>query len=209
MKTVLHSTQILGPIDTFATYLASDQICIDQHEHYQKRSYRNKYKILTTNGPITLSIPLAKGKNSQQSIKDVQISYDERWNENHLHTIRSAYGRSPYFEFYYDDIVGIFNKRHTYLFDLNMEAMTWALKKLKLNVPLTYTDQYYKNKDSEENVLDIRQKLHNDHMQIIKYGQVWEEKFDFVPNLSILDLLFCKGPESSYILNKMNSEQIK
>lgn len=203
MTSILHESQIFGPINLFSQYIGKEKLCIEKHEHYQKRSYRNRYSILTANGPVTLSIPLKKGKNAGTNITDVQISYDENWVEKHVHAIRSAYGKSPYFEFYFDDIEKILKKKHTSLFLLNMDSLYYVLKKLKLQIAVEYTDSYQKD---YPDMTDLRNINWNLYQTQIKYMQVWEEKFNFTPNLSILDLLFCSGPESVYVLTKMNAD---
>jgi len=202
MTSILHESQIFGPINLFSQYIAKEKLCIEKHEHYQKRSFRNRYSILTANGPVTLSIPLKKGKNAGTNITDVQISYDENWVEKHVHAIRSAYGKSPYFEFYYDDIEMILKKKHSSLFLLNMDTLYYVLKKLKLPIAVEYTDSYQKD---YPDMTDLRNLNWNLYQTQIKYTQVWEEKFNFTPNLSILDLLFCTGPESVSVLTKMNA----
>lgn len=202
MTSILHESQIFGPINLFCQYIGKEKLCIEKHEHYQKRSFRNRYSILTANGPVTLSIPLKKGKNAGTNITDVQISYDENWVEKHVQAIRSAYGKSPYFEFYYDDIELILKKKHPSLFLLNMDTLHYSLKKLKLPIAVEYTDSYQKEYPDK---MDLRNLNWNLYQTQIKYMQVWEEKFNFTPNLSILDLLFCTGPESVSVLTKMNA----
>lgn len=203
MTSILHESQIFGPISLFSQYIGKEKLCIEKHEHYQKRSFRNRYSILTANGPVTLSIPLKKGKNAGTNINDVQISYDENWVEKHVHAIRSAYGKSPYFEFYFDDLEKILKKKHPSLFLLNMDTLYYVLKKLKLQIAVEYTDSYQKD---YPDMTDLRNINWNLYQTQIKYMQVWEEKFNFTPNLSILDLLFCTGPESVSVLTKMNAD---
>jgi len=202
MKSILHESQIFGPISQFSQYVGKETLLIEKNESYQKRSFRNRYSILTSNGPVTLSIPLKKGKNAGTAITDVRISYDENWVDKHLHCIRSAYGKSPYFEFYYYDVEKILKKKHSYLFLLNMDTLHFAIKKLKLQLTVEYTHSYQKD---YFNISDLRNIEWNLYQTTIKYTQVWEEKFNFTPNLSILDVLFCAGPESTSVLTKINA----
>ena len=111
MNSIIQETQIFGPIGIFAHYLNKDEIIVEKHENYQKRSFRNRYDILTTNGVLRLTIPLCKGKNNKMPITEVKLAYDDNWVDIHLQTIRSAYGKSPYFEFYFDDLEKIFARR--------------------------------------------------------------------------------------------------
>lgn len=160
---------------------------IDLHENYQKRSYRNRYDILTSNGKQSLSIPLKKGKNEKQRIDEVLISYDENWPNQHLHAIRSAYGKSPYFEHYFPLIETLLKNRFEKLVELNDASLRKLLKTLRLNIDVAYTSTFIPDK----------------HLVIYtekRYPQVFEYKFDFTKNLSIIDLLFNTGPEATYYL---------
>jgi len=204
MKPVLHESQVFGPLNVFNYYLNQDIIYIEKHEHYQKRSYRNRYSVLTANGIITLSIPLKKGKNAGIPISEVCISYDENWVDKHLHCLRSAYGSSPYFEFYYYDIEHILKKKHSSLFQLNLETIEFAVNKLKLSLKICFTQSYQTNYPEWT---DLRNNDWKSYQSSLKYPQVWENKFNFVPNLSILDLLFCTGPEAVSYLTKMYGHQ--
>jgi len=200
VNSIIQETQIFGPIRIFAQYLGKDNIVIEGHEHYQKRSFRNRYDILTANGIFRLSIPLGKGKNNKMPIGEVKLAYDENWIDMHLQTIRSAYGKSPYFEFYFDEIERIFQKKHTLLFELNMECMSFIFKKLKLTPSITISKSY---QSSYDNMLDLRNKKWESIQSHTSYSQVWEDKYGFTPDLSILDLLFCMGPESISYLRKI------
>lgn len=205
MDKILHETQIFGSVNVYSFYTSFKEIVIEKQEHYQKRSARNRYNILTSNGVMHLSIPLTKGKNERQLISDVTISYDEKWYEKHLQSIRSAYGRSPYFEYYFEDIREILLKKHKYLITLNTDILIFILKKLKFNLSVSFTETY---QNIYPDILDIR---HYDITSLAgqtKYAQVWEGKFNFTPGLSILDLLFCEGPSASIILAQMNKTHI-
>ncbi len=171
---------------------------IELFESYQKRSYRNKCRLLGANGSLQLSVPLVKGKSSTP-IKDVRISYDENWAENHIRTIKSAYGTSAYFDFYYSRICQTINLKPKFLYELAIHTFELA-QNLELIKELKFSEDYV----SVENYggLDLRM---NDEVElsIPSYGQVFSEKFGFVSNLSILDLLFNLGPESMNIINSI------
>jgi hypothetical protein len=198
---ILHETQIFGPIGYFAVYYNHTALIIEKFDNYQKRSWRNRYQILTVNGPLTLSIPLAKGKNNRQTITDVAISYDQNWIAGHLHTLRSAYGKSPYFDYYFPDIEKILRKKYKFLFDLNETALRFMLPKTGTSLSFSSTTLYKRN---YSDCLDLRDSSIDISADIIRYPQVWQDKFDFIPNLSILDLLFCMGPEAPVHLKKIN-----
>ncbi len=201
MKPILHETQILGPIYSYVQYLDRHKIIIEKNENYQKRSPRNRYEILTANGLCSLSIPLKKGKNQQKNIAEVTISYDEPWHLKHLHALRSAYGKSAYFEFYYDRLQHVYMQKHSSLLTFNTELLKLMLHFLKLDIIIDFTDTYLITYD-EQLIEDFRNQLLPTSLNFEVYPQVWSGKFDFISNLSILDLLFCMGPESVHNLRQ-------
>ena len=183
-------SQYFPCIAFWAQAYADNKLEIEAFEHYQKRSYRNKCNIYAANGPITLSVPLEKGKNKQMPIKDVRISYIDPWDTNHLQSIRSAYGRAAYFEFYWDEIEEIINRKYTFLYDLNWAILEYFSQ--KLNVELVETLDYQKKYEGD----DFRQKIRpRNSFTTSYYPQVFEEAFGYQSNMSILDLLFNTGPE--------------
>lgn len=202
MKQILHETQTLGPIYTYMQYEAYSKIFIEVCENYQKKTVRNRYQLMTTNGVITLSIPLKKGKNNQMPVSEVQIAYDESWHLQQLHTIRSAYGKSAYFEYYFPELEDIFMAEEKYLVTFNNRLLSSMLKNLKLTVPIDMTSSYIHPEDIDLYTADFRNQKSPDYIQYQPYIQVWSDRFNFAPNLSILDLLFCTGPEANSILNK-------
>ena len=125
---------LFPPISFFSQALNTKEITIDVHENYQKRSFRNKYLILSSNGILPLSVPLSKGKNQQQKIKDVTISYAENWIKIHLDALKSAYGKSPYFEHYYPTYIQLLNKKFATLNELNNAALRLILSQLKSDI---------------------------------------------------------------------------
>jgi len=111
MEGYIQSVQCFGPVSFFTKYKLSEKVWIEMHENYQKRSWRNRYQILSSQGPEMMSIPLVKGKNEKQPVSEVRIAYDEPWVTRQLQTLRSAYGKSPYFEDIFPDIERILHKK--------------------------------------------------------------------------------------------------
>lgn len=205
MNQILQETQILAPIYSYLHYTDHEAILIDAYEHYKKKTSRNRYQLLTTNGVVTLSVPLKKGKNSQTPVKDVLIAYDEPWHLQHLHAIRSAYGNSAYFEYYYSSLERIFMAQETHLLQFNLSLLKWAFKCLKLDCDLSLTTTYINPKEVIDTITDIRDQKVPDSYRFQSYPQVWSDRFDFITNLSILDLIFCMGHEATHILNQTKS----
>lgn len=209
---ILFELQYLPPIQYFSKLVSFKRTLIEQHENYLKGTYRNRCHIVGANGIQRLSIPLQKGKNRQQSIREVRISDHENWQSQHWNSIRSAYGKSPYFEFYVDEFEPFFRKKYEFLFDWNWDLLNCIIDCLSIDCALKLTEQYLSSEDLKEemNIFDFRNgispKKHRQkedpHFKQTKYAQVFEEKHGFIPNLSILDLLFCAGPESVRILEE-------
>src|SRR5882762_9416912 len=173
-------------------------IVFEQYEYYQKMSFRNRCVVAGAEGTINLSIPLEKGRDQRNLLKDVKISDRDDWQGQHWKTIVSCYSRSPWFEFYRDELEGLYRKRITFLLDWNLTCFEWSLKILKMPVSVSLTKEYHKNYE-EGNWADWRGKILPKNRgpegpsARVKYRQVFEERIGFLPNLSILDLLFCEG----------------
>jgi len=182
------STQYFGSKVLYKAIL--NDVCeLEQHEHYQKRSLRNRCNILGSNGKETLSIPLKKGKNNKTKIKEVEVSYDENWMRDHIESIKSAYGSSAFLEYYLEDIKTILYQETALLWDLNWLSMTWVCKQLDLHNEIRISDTF------AGAIVDLDVVTRPEY-GAKKYSQVFEYKYGYVDGLSILDLLFCMGPEA-------------
>ncbi|WP_305952879.1 WbqC family protein [Emticicia oligotrophica] len=187
----------------FFTYLQSfPNIILEANENFIKQTYRNRCYILGANKVEMLTVPVIDG-NKKVLIKDLKIDYSQRWNIIHWRTISAAYGKSPFFEFYADYFQNILDKKNTFLWDLNFQMLTTCLKLLKVNRTISHTEVYQKEVDS--NVFDART-LFNPKKQVIETSfylpKPYQQNFgnEFVPNLSIIDLLFCRGTQALEIL---------
>lgn len=215
-NTILIELQYLPPVQFFSKFLLHEVVRIEQYEHYQKRSYRNRCHIAGPNGRLRLSIPLASGKNEQQPITEVNIAHHpvraerkmggEAWQRQHWHSIRTAYGNAPFFEFYADTLKPFFQRSYDFLFDFNRELLLKLLEIIDLPAQLEWSESF--EPIPPPGVLDFRDAIRpkkreampDPHFQPAPYRQVFEEKNGFLPNLSILDLLFCSGPQTPLIL---------
>ena len=204
-RKLLLSTAYFGPVHYYARYLKHGEILIEQFEHFNKQTYRNRCIILGANGPLSLVVPVVKGRDKKIIINELKISYDENWQYNHWRSIFSAYNSSPFFEYYKDELFYFFNKRWKFLLDLNLEIHESICKLLEIENKAILTKSFVNNHESTYILRDIispKNKTVNDPaFHPAEYTQVFSEKFGFVPNLSILDLLFNEGPNSYTLLN--------
>jgi len=196
----LLSTSYLGPVQYYSRFLLHREVWIEQCENYQKQSYRNRCYIYGANGKQCLVIPVNVNSDKKTPIRDVTIDYSKPWQKIHWKSIESAYRLSPCFEFYADDLSGFYEKgkRLKYLFDWNNGLMEVILDLLRIPANPVFTSLYEKVPVSGT---DYRESVHpkarlsrpDPHFKIVPYSQVFESKYGFLSNLSIIDLLFNEG----------------
>lgn len=191
-------TQYFPSIAWCSTVWQQKTALIDAAEHYQKGGLRNRCYIAGPNGLQRLSIPLAKGKHQQTPIREVRIAYEEPWQRQHWRSIQAAYGSAPYFEHYADDIRAFLEKRYAFLFDLNLDIQRFMLnKKLGWEGEFVCQTQFVP-KGQWPGGPDFRDNQWA--VSIRPYAQVFLERHGFLPNLSVLDLLFCCGKTGREVL---------
>lgn len=196
-----------APVSYYALLLKHrEAIVLEQYDHYTKQTYRNRCRILGANGRLDLVIPVVKNHGKKVHMKDVKIDYDTDWQKNHWRSIVSAYASAPFFEFIEDAYVGFYFRKEAFLLDLNMGLMEVALDQLQLKTDITLSDAYkhqYNDYDARESIHPKRGFRLQDHLfQPAIYQQVFSEKHGFVPELSIMDLLFNEGPNARMILEQ-------
>ena len=204
-KTTLLSTACFPPVQYFSKLIRVKNIYLEQFENFTKQTYRNRYEILGANGIIPLVVPVVKGRGRKIKIRDLRISYDTDWQRNHWRTIFSAYNSSPFFEFYLDDIQPFFEKPWKFLFDFNLEILETLCGLLEIEPNLVLTEDFEQIPvdalNFREAISPKKYRSQSDPFFIPKpYTQVFHEKFGFLPNLSMLDLLFNEGPNSLNVL---------
>lgn len=193
-----------GPIIHFAAIAQSDSIIFENQDNYQKQTYRNRTYIYGANGKLLLTIPIKHSqKERRQLYRDVCIENDFKWQILHWKSLESAYRTSPFFEYYEDEFVHLFEKPKKFLLDFNYECMQVVIDCLQLDTPFSKTDTYI-HKPTE--IIDLRELVDakkEKPYNLQSYIQVFENKQGFIPNLSILDLIFNEGTNAlTYLENQ-------
>ncbi len=189
-----------GSVGYYRMLVNATEVVFEVHEHFVKQSHRSRMEILSPNGVQKLVIPTVKtGK--RRFTKDVQISYAENWQKDHWKSLEAAYRRSPYFEYYEDQLKALIWSKPTHLSEYNLSLHDHILQLLKISKPYQLTAQF---KESEH--LNYRLENFNIQDEIFSgwnyenYLQVFSDRIEFVENLSILDMLFNIGPRSRDVL---------
>lgn len=173
---------------------------VEACEHYVKQTWRNRCVIGTANGPMSLSLPV-EGKAEKAPIRDIRLSDHGHWQHLHWNSIESAYNSSPFFEYYADDLHPFFEKKPDFLFDFNEGIRETICELLEIDAHSEKTDFFVSEREIPDEWVDLRNSIHpkkalDDGFCATPYYQVFDRKFGFQPNLSILDLLFNMGPEA-------------
>ena len=192
-------TAYLAPICYYAILLQDTNCMIELNEHFIKQSIRNRCDIYGANGKLRLSIPKQRKGSSKIIIKNLKISYRNDWQKQHWNAIKSAYNSSPFFEYYKDGLKPFFEEKEEYLVNFNSKLQKTILDMLQEENTIKNTTEYLHKGD----FFDLRNYTWELKKQE-KYDQVFMENQGFIPNLSILDLLFNLGPESIDYLHNID-----
>ena len=196
----LLATTYFGPVQWYQKLNQSDRCLIERHDHFIKQTYRNRCVIATTNGLQALTVPIERFEGAHCAMLNIRISDHGSWRHLHWNALQSAYGESPFFEFYADDIRPFYERRWEFLVDFNMEITQKMCELLDIQPHITLTDAYVSAEDvgvtDYRDAIRPKNPLPDNSFQPRRYYQVYEQKHGFQPNLSILDLLFNEGPEA-------------
>lgn len=201
MDPVYLSTAYLAPVEYYAKLYQFKTARVERMENYLKQSYRNRCIIAAANGPMSLTVPVEKGEAIKCLTKDIRISDHGNWRHLHWNTLVSAYNMSPFFPYYADDFAPFYEKHFEFLYDFNEALRQLICRLIDLDVEVDGTSDYLfeVNNDYRESIRPRHPAL-DPEFQAVPYYQVFKEKFGFIPNLSIVDLLFNMGPESLIVL---------
>jgi len=203
MKIIL-STAYLAPVSYYCKLMSYSEVLIEQHEHYLKQTYRNRCIIAAPGGTQVLTIPIVRNDSSHSEIRDIEISDHSNWAHQHWQAILTAYENSPYFEYYVDDIYPFYEKSWKYLLDFNETLREKISELIDIQTQINLTDHYLQSNEGDDyrNIISPKSVTVDQIFNPAPYYQVFEQKYGFIPNLSIVDLLFNMGPEALLVLNE-------
>ena len=197
MSVAYLSTAYLGPVQYYSKLISFDKIHIEAEENYPKQTYRNRCLIAAANGVQALTVPIEKLATLKAPTRDIRISNHGNWRHHHWNALVSAYNMSPFFEYYADDLCPFYEKKYRFLIDYNDALQVIICNLLDIHPKIAHTEKYEPALENDfRNVIDPRHPLNDETFTPHPYYQVFREKHGFLPNLSIVDLLFNMGPES-------------
>lgn len=204
MNILIHPTYFPS-ISHFAAMVQSENITFEIEDNFQKQTNRNRTYIYSPNGIQLLNIPVKHSKESHQKTKDIKIETDFDWQKQHFKSLEAGYRSSPFFEFFEDDIRPIFEKKYTFLLDLNFEVFDILSKCFRMKMHYTTTTEYFHEVDTTI-ITDFRALVNGkkDLSVFESYTQVFDDKYGFINNLSVLDLLFNEGKYAMDYLKKQD-----
>ena len=205
MNILIHPTYFPS-ISHFAAIVQAEKVTFEMEDNFQKQTNRNRTYIYSPNGIQLLNIPVKHSKTVHQKTKDIQIENDFDWQKQHFKSLEAAYRSSPFFEYFEDDLLPIFEKKHSFLMDLNLEVFDLITRCLRMKIEYSTTTEYFHEINPNE-VTDFRFLANGkkDHSQFESYTQVFDDKFGFINNLSVLDLVFNEG---KFALDYLKSQQL-
>ncbi|MEE9407639.1 MAG: WbqC family protein [Polaribacter sp.] len=189
-----------SPISQYSEIVKSDEVIFEMEDNFQKQSYRNRCYIYNSNGKQLLNIPVKHLlKESRKKTKDSLVDNNSHWQDHHFKSLKTAYRTSPFYEFFEHDIARIFEKKYKYLQDVNIDTFLFITDALQINSDFKKTTEY--NVSTECNDFRHLPDVKNQPKELVeKYIQMFDIEHGFIPNLSILDLLFMEGPNAiSYL----------
>lgn len=190
-----------SPISQYSEIVKSDTIVFEVEDNFQKQSFRNRCYIYNGNGKQLLSIPVKHPiKEGRKKTRDTLVENNFPWQDQHFKSLQTAYRVSPYFEFFEDDIAPIFHKKYKYLQDVTIDTFLFVADALQLNNEFSKTKKY-QLETIENDFRNLAERKLQPKKEYRNYVQMFDNKHGFIPNLSILDLLFMEGPNAISYLN--------
>lgn len=212
MKPVLLHPTYFGPISQWVAYVKAEKVFFENEDNYQKQTYRNRMYIYDANGKLTLNIPIKHSSalglktKGHQKYKDVQIESEFNWQTQHWRAFKASYQTSPFFEFYEDDLYPLYHTDFKFLMDFNYACMEFVAECLQIDWDFEKTDEFILKPVDKLNYRKLVNAKSDLGFQNTVYTQVFDSKAGFLPNLSILDLIFNEGNAA---LSYLEAQELK
>ncbi len=204
MKTILLHPSYFPSIEHMAAVAQAEKVVFETEDNYLKQTYRNRMFIAHSNGKLLLNIPIKHNKvNKRQKTKDVIVENDFPWQEQHWKSLQSAYRTSPFFEYYEDELEHLFTEPIEGLLAHNIKIFELVCELIGIEVEISKTTSFEKNPEIEDLRILINAKIKSGFKPEI-YNQVHGANHPFLPNLSVLDLLFNEGPNALSYLERQS-----
>lgn len=180
----------------FVATTTTNCLCFEICDNYQKQTYRNRCDVYGANGKLALTVPVSYTQKQRQLYKDVRIANEEKWQLQHLKSIQSAYRMSPFYEYYEDDLMPLFEMKADFILDFNLKCFELLCECLQINSSYQTSSIYEKPELVDNDYRSIVNPKHQSQHKFQDYVQVFTQKYGHISNLSVLDLLFNEGPNS-------------
>ena len=205
-KLLLHPAYF-GPISQYVALVRAKEVVFENEDNYQKQTYRNRMYIYGANGKLSLNVPIKHtgNKSNHQKYRDVRIENDFPWQKQHWRSLETVYRTSPFFEFYEDDFKPLYEENFEFLIDFNYKCFELALESLQIEINFEKTTEYFLNPEGMINGRSLIIAKNRKPATMEPYTQVFQDKFGFLNDLSIVDLLFNEGPNA---LNYLESQKL-
>ena len=195
MDLIIHPNY-LPSTSHFLLMVNSKKLVFEINDHYLKQTFRNRIYIYGANGKLLLSIPVIHSQKNRKLLKDVKISYDQDWLSQHWKSLEISYRSSPFFEFFEDKLICLYNKKEKYLVDFNLKSINILFEMLQIDLEYDFTNSYEENYSSISDYRINPENFNSNEIKIDRYTQVFQSKHGFINNLSVLDLIFNEGPNA-------------
>ena len=204
MKQILLHPCYFGPVSMFVAMIKADAVIFENDDNYQKQTYRNRMYIYGANGKLSLNIPIkhSGNKSQHQKYRELLIENDFNWQKQHWKSLETVYRTSPFFEFYEDEFEPLYTKKFKYLMDFNYKCLELALDSLQLEIDFTKTTEFILRPKDMIDARSLVQAKGPQNAIFETYPQVFSNKFGYLNDLSILDLIFNEGPNASNYLEQ-------
>lgn len=204
MERLLLHPSYFGPVSQFVALAEADEVIFENEDNYQKQTYRNRMYIYGANGKLLLNIPIKHtgDKSGHQKYKNVKVENDFPWQKQHWKSLQTVYRTSPFFEFYEDDFLPLYEKKYKFLIDFNYDCLELALECLQIDLNYSKTEEFIAE---PSNITDGRSlvKAKGEKGFVLEpYTQVFETKYGYINDLSIVDLIFNEGPNAGNYLQR-------